>query len=330
MSAVCYILSSAQVTCQQPLSEEWLDNPLPLAQGYVRSVEPDVRQYISAAEARRMGRLLKRSTCTALSALRLAGVNTPDAIVTGTGAGCFDNTEKFLRDLTRYGEECLTPTLFMQSTHNTVSSQIAIMLGCHGYNSTYSHGSLSFGSALLDAWLQIKSGQAGTALVGAHDEVTPLMAGIIRVTRPQYNAITETSVSTVLSSAPGTCAIRIEDVCLMNNPDIEMLLDAVGPHEEGVLTMTGMNGNVLNDKPYRALLEKLPAEGPLLGYKHIFGDNHSASAAGYHAAVQMLSLGRIPLHMCISSGNIPQTVKGIDLINHEEGTAWSVIRLRKP
>ena len=54
----------------------------------------------------------------------------------------------------------LTPTSFIQSTHNTVGGQIALELQCKGYNFTYVHGSNSFESALLDAKLQLELNEA--------------------------------------------------------------------------------------------------------------------------------------------------------------------------
>ena len=61
----------------------------------------------------------------------------------------------------------------MQSTHNTIASLIAIRLGAHGYNATYSHRGRSFESALQDAATQIALGDIDNALVGWFDEMTP-------------------------------------------------------------------------------------------------------------------------------------------------------------
>ena len=68
----------------------------------------------------------------------------------------------------------LKPTDFMQSTHNTISSNIAIRTKCHGYNITYSHGTESLAWAIRDAHLLLKSGKVRNVLVGLHDETTPL------------------------------------------------------------------------------------------------------------------------------------------------------------
>ena len=133
----------------------------------------DSRDYISPGEARRMTRLMKAATITSLRALQKAEVESPDAIITATAYGMLETSEKFLVDMLENGEETLSPTLFMQSTHNTLSSSIAIRTKCHGYNMTYSQGKDSLEWALRDARRLIESGKAKTVLVGCHDEATP-------------------------------------------------------------------------------------------------------------------------------------------------------------
>lgn len=132
-----------------------------------------VREFISPGEARRMGKLLKAATITSVKALREAGIECPDAIITATAYGMLETSEKFLVDMLENGEEALSPTLFMQSTHNTLSSAIAICTKCHGYNMTYSQGKDSLQWALRDARRLIETGRARTVLVGCHDEATP-------------------------------------------------------------------------------------------------------------------------------------------------------------
>ena len=139
-----------------------------------------LRQYISAGEARRMSLLMKASTLSSMQALREAGIECPDAIITATAYGMLETSEKFLTDMLEQGEETLSPTLFMQSTDNTLSSAIAIRLKCHGYNMTYSQGSDSLRWALRDAKRLIETGKARTVLVGLHDEATPTLQNIFR------------------------------------------------------------------------------------------------------------------------------------------------------
>lgn len=134
----------------------------------------DYKEYISPKEGRRMGKLMKAATLTSLMALREAGIECPDAIITATANGMLETSEKFLVDMVDNGEETLSPTLFMQSTHNTIGSAIAIRTNSHGYNITYTQGMDSMKWALRDAERLIRMGKAKTVLVGCHDESSPL------------------------------------------------------------------------------------------------------------------------------------------------------------
>ena len=135
----------------------------------------DIRKYVKPMEARRMGKIMKSSLLSSLEALEKAGIATPDAIITGTTYGCLENSEKLLVQLKEEGEEMLKPTYFMQSTHNTIGSNIAIKTHCHGYNITYTQGEDSLAWAIRDAKMLLASGKAKTVLVGCHDESTPLL-----------------------------------------------------------------------------------------------------------------------------------------------------------
>ena len=139
----------------------------------------EIREYVKPMEARRMGKLMKASLLSSLKALREAGVDCPDAIITGTALGIWETSEALLLQMKEEGEVMLSPTNFMQSTHNTISSNIAIRLGCHGYNVTYTQSDDSLEWALRDARLLLQSGRYKTVLVGCHDETTPLYRSLM-------------------------------------------------------------------------------------------------------------------------------------------------------
>lgn len=139
----------------------------------------EIRNYVKPLEARRMGKIMKSSLLSSLKALEIAGIDTPDAIITATAWGCLDYSERLLKQLQEEGEVLLKPTYFMQSTHNTIGSNIAIRLKCHGYNVTYTHGAKSLEWAIRDAKLLLQSGKYKTVLVGVHDEVTPMMRSLM-------------------------------------------------------------------------------------------------------------------------------------------------------
>lgn len=130
-----------------------------------------LREYMSPMESRRMCQLMKASFLTSMRALEIAGINKPDAIIIATEHGMFENGKKISGTLNEQGEEGISPTLFMQSTHNTLAGALAIHLGCHGYNITYSQGKESFWWAIQDAQRLIREGKAENVLVGLHDEM---------------------------------------------------------------------------------------------------------------------------------------------------------------
>jgi len=171
------------------------------------SPEPDYKAFFSPMEARRMGKLMKRAVVTSETAIKEAGLGNPDAIITGTFLGSVENTEALLMALTGVSGLPMKPTNFMQSTHNTVSSLVSIRTRDHGYNATYSHGLVSFESAVLDALTQLGLGEVENALVNLCEETSPtftMMLEKIGMTS------TEISLSAVLShKAEGAlCAVE--------------------------------------------------------------------------------------------------------------------------
>ena len=133
--------------------------------------DPNFRDYLAPLESRRMDKLLKRTVACSLQTLRQVPGIIPDAIITATVWGSAISAIAFFHDMMRQGESFLKPTLFMQSTHNTMSSLIAIQTHNHGYNNTHSQLDDSLNHALLDAWLQMQSGKVKSALVGIHDSI---------------------------------------------------------------------------------------------------------------------------------------------------------------
>lgn len=218
-----YIRSAAQISVQKPLCEDWMTDPVRLSGEYLRSQDPDFKQFLNPMQARRMGLILKRAIAVSLTALKDAEIECPDAIFTGTGLGCMENTENFLSAMCRDGEEMLPPTYFMMSTHNTISSAVAILLRCHGYNCTYSQKDISFESALLDAFIQLQAGRMGNALVGSHDETTPDTYRLLRGAGYFDDTVTaaEASSAFVLSADSGSLSLSKGPLCEL--ADVQIL-----------------------------------------------------------------------------------------------------------
>ena len=265
-----YIQAAEQISIQTPLSEEWMEQPIVYHEPFVKAVNPAFREYIAPNEARRMGNIMKRAIVTSLKVLKETGINHPDAIITGTSIGSLNYTEKFLDDLVENGEESLSPTYFMQTTHNTVSSTISIFTATHSYNTTYSHGGISFELALKDAWMQLNLGQISNALVGGHDEMVESYYELLRKTG--YVGVEgmvpcgECAMSMMLNkqvSPDNLCELAGVSIFRMKSvqnirKQLEALVEKANIKVETIqMVMTGVNGNPENDRLYQPVLDEL-------------------------------------------------------------------------
>ena len=343
-----FILSAKQISMQQPLSEEWMDTPIKYDVPFTRSIDPGFKEYVSPIEARRMGRILKRALATSKEALKEAGCDTVDAIMTGTGFGCIENTEFFLDALSNEGEQLLKPTYFMQSTHNTISSLVAIQTKNYNYNATYAHKGISFESALHDAWLQFRLGKIGSAMVGCHDEMTETFYRIMKkggVMGQDDERCGEVAVSVVLSrhceerSNPETKPLCcLTGLKMLHLPTMNDLMDAVTTMLQSAersladvdYILTGISGNHENDKAYLAETKTLFGDKPLLKYKHLFGENFTASGLGFYVAAQCLKVGHVPAE-CFVDANLVSDKRPTCLLlfNRSDGNDYTMVLLEK-
>lgn len=338
-----YIQTAEQISIQQPLSEQWMVEPVFYEELFVKAQNPSFRDYLAANEARRMSNIMKRALVTTTKVLEKTKIEHPDAIITGTSNGCLDYTEKFLDAMVDNKEQTLSPTYFMQSTHNTVGSAIGISTKTHGYNTTYSHGGISFDLAILDAWMQIQLGKISTALVGGHDEMVDTYFSLLQ--KKKYVGLqgmvpcSEVAMAMMLNtdkSSDVLCEIAGISICYQpSNKTIKDLLYRMLENVELSLTdisaiLTGVNGNIANDKPYYTIVDEFFSDKPLLHYKHLFGENFTASALGLYAAAHILKNNMIPSFVydkkCIQQC---KSLHNILFLNHTIEGNLSIILLRK-
>src|ERR1700744_631258 len=166
-----YIRSSACISPQNTFGPPETELPEPSAVAErtgarLKCIEPDYKSLLAPKLLRRMSRIIRMGAAAGLACLQAAGVTQPDAIVTGTAYGCLEDTGLFLTSLIERNEEMLQPAAFIQSTHNTVAAQIALILQCTRYNNTFVHRGFSFENALLDSILLLREGEASTVLTG--------------------------------------------------------------------------------------------------------------------------------------------------------------------
>jgi 3-oxoacyl-[acyl-carrier-protein] synthase II len=300
-------------------NNHFLDEVAGVETNYLRCQDPNYKEYITGDIVRRMSRIIKMGVVAGKICLADAECTMPDAIITGTGLGCIEDTEKFLTNMIRNNEEFLTPTSFIQSTHNTVSAQIAMMLKCHNYNFTYVHRGFSFESALLDCFIRITSGESGTVLLGGMDEMTPNTFAILQrlghyKKKPVNNldllkihsrgAIAgEGAAFFLLSVNPGVKNYaKIEAMDTFYKPvkdsipdHISAFLERSGKRIDEIdLILMGINGDPANDEVYSDVRGFLFEEKPKAWFKHLCGEYQTASSFGLWLAAMILNTGRVP------------------------------------
>ncbi|GAB3007529.1 beta-ketoacyl synthase chain length factor [Niabella terrae] len=194
-----FIRSTGAVSPQTSY-EQLIREPARYSGEQLTCIEPDYTQFIDPRLIRRMSRIIKMGMAAAMQCLRDAGLDEPDAIITGTAYGCLADTNVFLTRMVEFKETLLSPTAFIQSTHNTVGAQIALQLKCHQYNNTYVHRGASFESAMMDAISLLAEGAAQHLLVGAADEITENSHAILR----RFGNYREAGDSRYLAENPAT------------------------------------------------------------------------------------------------------------------------------
>ncbi len=136
-------------------------------------ISPDYKAYIPVAALRRLSTILRMGIAASKECQEKTTLEF-DSISVGTALGCLTDTEKFLVTINTVSGDILSPTAFIQSTHNTISGQISLDLKNHAYNMTHTQNAVSFEVALMDGLLCVDEGKK-SVLVGAADEAIPFL-----------------------------------------------------------------------------------------------------------------------------------------------------------
>lgn len=313
--------------------------------------EPNYKEFIPPAAIRRMAKVIKMGIATTEKAMKDAQVETIDAIVVGTGMGCSQDSEKFLTNILNNKEQFLTPTSFIQSTHNTVAGQIGIKLGCKGYNMTYANSSISFESALLDTYMQITSGEAETILTGGIDENAPhyyellKMVGHIKQTSDHLTSVTQpdsngavfgegASFFILESTQKDSTYGAIIDIQMHNNLSKESIKGFITSFlennqtsiEDIDLVVLGNNGDI-DFNGYYEEVAQLMNDSTQVVYKHLIGEYFTSSAFGLWLASTVLKSQEIPESIRLNTIN-KEKYKSVLLYNQYRGKDHSVILIK--
>ncbi len=318
---------------------EFLPEIMEYTSDYLKCIEPAYRTYIDPIQSRRMSRLIKMGIASAKISLADAGCSMPDAIITGTGLGSVEDTEKILGDLSSE-ERFLNPTPFIQSTYNTISSQVAIQLKCHNYNSTYVHRTFSFESGLIDGMMQIEEEMARNVLIGAIDEMT---MNHLQITRRigQWKMEPVNNLALLETKSPGALPgegaaffvlgtekrsstyAELKDVATCINLNGSFRPEVVLPEflaknelspNDIDLVILGVNGDCKYDQVYTHFANQFFPGKAQAWYKHLCGEYHTATGFGLYVAANIL---RRPVYPVVLHLNqvVPGKLRNILIYN---------------
>lgn len=306
---------------------------------------PDFKKYIPLRSLRRMNRFTRMGVATAFDALEQARCRQPDAIIAATGLGCLEDTEKFLKVIAEGKEDILAPTSFITSTHNTLAGQLALLLTSDAYNFTYAHRGTAFENALIDGLMHIDEAEDKKIAIVATDELTPTLYDVLkclkRIKQPVPTDVLhsgtkgiipgEGACALVLEGQPDKAIARLDDVLIETTVTQEKLDGFL--HNNGLTisdidaVMTGINGDVSEDKTYLTLHENYFPDKPLLAFKHLCGEYPTANAFGTWLCANML------YHNCLFTPVIIKNdhsapLKHLLLINHYKQEHYTLTLLR--
>ena len=311
-----YITATGNISPQKTfMNEAFLNSIVEYKSNRLTCIEPDYRAYIDAKMIRRMSRVIKLGAAAAAACLKEATVEIPDAIITGTAYGCLEDTGSFLSKMIEYNEELLTPTAFIQSTHNTIGAQIALAIKCHNYNNAFVHRGFSFESALLDGILLLKDQEVNNVLVGAIDEITDYSHAILS-RFGLYKENGQSNLNVYSTKSKGTIAGEGASFFLLSNSfsaNTYATLDGISTfykpvNEEEIedhitafltahlltideidLIVIGKNGDVKSDVVYEKLQAGIFNKIQSINYKNLCGEYPTATAFALWMAASPIS-----------------------------------------
>jgi 3-oxoacyl-[acyl-carrier-protein] synthase II len=299
-----YIKSSEAISSQDTFNKtEVLKDIITHDGKYKPSVLPDFKEYIDAKLLRRMSKILKMGVASAKSCLSKAGLEVPDAILVGTGLGCIDDTGKFLNLIIDNNEQLLNPTPFIQSTHNTISGQIALLINCKKYNLTFTQKSISFETALMDAMMLLNDDDATNVLVGGVDEINDLSYELVQASGCVTSGhSSEGSTFFVLSNEKDASTVELKDVTIINRANgledlqnhlVQFLSRSNLTIDDVDVLVSGQTDDAPNDGYYNEVNNWF-AKSHIVKYKHLVGDYDTASAFGMFLANEIIKNRSIP------------------------------------
>ena len=346
-----YIRGTGNISAQKTFGHvPFLTETVEYTGNRLSCIEPDYKAYIDAKQIRRMSRIIRIGVTAAMECLKEAAVKSPGAIVTGTAYGCLEDTGLFLTKMVEFREEFLTPTAFIQSTHNTIGAQIGLMLQCNNYNNTFVHRGFSFESALLDGMMLLQEKDATNVLVGAVDEITGMSHTILNrfgfykqepvsnfklyESRSKGTIAGEGAAFFLLANErSGTEYAKLDGLKTFYKPkgikEIENnILSFLDLHSIALneidLVLTGKNGDIKSDEIFAQLQQNIFNEQSMINFKHLCGEYPTSTAFAFWVAVNIIKSGTIPA-VFDHNGSKENKINRVLIYNHYQGIYHSLI-----
>ncbi|MCG8581707.1 MAG: beta-ketoacyl synthase chain length factor [Bacteroidales bacterium] len=288
-----YIKSSDCISAQATFESGLPAELSPAENGRLSCLKPEYKKYISPKLLRRMSPIIRNGVSGSLSALGKAKIDVPDAIIIGTALGCLKDTASFLTQLIEENEELPNPTHFIQSTHNTIAGQLALLLKCTNYNFTFSQMHNSFECALLDAQLMLLDKQANNVLVGGVDELPDVSYELTKDLECYKNAtLGEGGGFFVLS--PEESKVEFKGVRIIN-ADTCNIIDELKHFNLRIEDIDAVIGGDVeeNDRAYSAFQQAFN-DKPYAWYKPFIGEFGTASSVALWIAAKAIEEQSIP------------------------------------
>ncbi|MBI2259136.1 MAG: beta-ketoacyl synthase chain length factor [Flavobacteriia bacterium] len=309
-----YIKASSLISVQNSFqNKNWSEEIIPV-EDINNYPTIEYSQFLPPASLRRLSPILKNALCAAISCKNETEEDF-DSIIVGTSLGCLQDTEKFLQNIhsSLKSNVSVSPTAFIQSTHNTIGGQISLFLKNHSYNMTHTQNSLSLENALIDAMLCVNENKKNV-LVGSADETIPFLD----------------ELDTVISHSNLPFTYSAGFICLGPKEDSRYkakLIDVKTHHDKNNVSSCLNDFLTKNDLKIEEIDLLLHSSKHLEDEKIIESFNHSlcySNFSGFHYSNALFAL-----HLAINKIELNSNIKSVLIYNHLLNNSFALTLLKQ-
>jgi 3-oxoacyl-(acyl-carrier-protein) synthase len=339
---------SAQLTFED--KQAIFDETLPVKNGKYITKEPKYGDSIPKNILRRMGKVCRMGSRTALQTIEETDYKF-DSVIVGSGYGDMSQCYKFLDQVIAYDEGSLTPTNFVNASPNILAGTIALGETIRGYNSTHFQKGTAFYSALFDATIQIEFGTSEKILVGGSDEISDYyyrIQELIKPFRKEAPSIDDFYTTEDAGFIPGEASVFVglskdktaQSICEVKHLEtkfslgtksisdwIPFFLAAANIDLSQIDTIITGESGCADDRENYIDFQSNFIDVNHYRFKHFFGESANAIGVATWLACFDMEHGKVPHHFVKSKGK--ETSKYYLLYNHYSGNYHQLILLEK-